>query len=155
MVAVKKTRRGARDHIATIARHVDPIELIQASLSSKKVARQSPVLAALHRAVDGALVVALLVVALMAALTLHWQHLWTIAFTRLETTRDLAHRLTDSTAMLERHLLQRKNLPERMVPTKVSNLIYLDPPISYSRKDVQRELSLLSGFKDYPTTYGY
>ena len=38
------------------ARSAGTLELIQGSLSPRKVARQSPVLAGLHRAADGALI---------------------------------------------------------------------------------------------------
>ena len=67
-------------------------------------------------------------VAVLAGLTLHWQHRWTLSFNRLESTRSLAHRLTESTAVLEQHLLQRSERPSLLVPTKVANLVYLNRP---------------------------
>ena len=67
-------------------------------------------------------------VAVLSGLTLHWQHRWTLSFNRLESTRSLAHRLTESTAVMEQHLLRRTTRPSRMVPTKVANLVYLDRP---------------------------
>ncbi len=67
-------------------------------------------------------------VAVLAGLTLHWQHRWTLSFNRLESTRSLSHRLTESTALMERHLLQASQRPSQLIPTKVENLIYLKRP---------------------------
>ncbi len=132
MAAVNQTRADTSGFSVSATPSRGPLELIQGSLSSRKVSRQSPFLAGLHRSVDGALSGVLIAVALMATLTLHWQHRWTEAYKRLDTTRTLSNRLTESTAMLERYLLQRASLPMAMVPTKVSNLVYLERPISKS-----------------------
>ena len=43
-------------------------------------------------------------------------------------TRLLAHRLTESTAVLEQNLLRGTSRPEDLVPTKVVNLVYLEQP---------------------------
>ncbi len=97
-------------------------------MSSARVARRSPVLGSLHRVADGTLLGVLTATAVLAGLTLHWQHRWTVAFNQLESTRTLAHRLTESTALLEQHVLRGTSQPQRLVPTKASNLIHLDRP---------------------------
>jgi hypothetical protein len=97
-------------------------------MSSARVARRSPVLGSLHRVADGTLLGVLTATAVLAGLTLHWQHRWTVAFNQLESTRTLAHRLTESTALLEQHVLRGTAQPQRLVPTKASNLIHLDRP---------------------------
>ena len=102
--------------------------IIQGSLSARRVARQSPLLAGLHRASDGSLVGVFAAVLVLSGLTLHWQHRWNLAFRQLERTREMSHRLTESTAMLEQHLLERSSGPRQMVPTTVANLVYLDRP---------------------------
>ena len=97
-------------------------------MSAGRVARQSPLLGGLHRLLDGTMFGVVAAVAVLAGLTLHWQHRWTLSFNRLESTRSLAHRLTESTAVLEQHLLQRSERPSLLVPTKVANLVYLNRP---------------------------
>ena len=104
------------------------LELIQGSLSAGKIARRSPLLGGLHRLMDGTLLGVVGAVAVLAGLTLHWQHRWTLAFNRLESTRTQAHRLTESTALLEQHLLRSTTQPAALVPTQVANLIHLDRP---------------------------
>ena len=155
MVAVTKSHAGFNDYQALRSRAVRPLELIQGSLSSKKVARQSPLLAGLHRIADGALIGVVVAVAMMAALALHWQHRWTSAFNELEKTRILAHRLTDSTSVLERHFLERSRLPNSLVPTKVANLLYLDPPRSRSEKLEEKKSSYSRQIEGLPIYYGY
>ncbi|HGY5545239.1 MAG: hypothetical protein AB8A41_08075 [Prochlorococcus sp.] len=155
MVAVPKPIPVPAERGVSRARSAGTLELIQGSLSPRKVARQSPVLAGLHRAADGALIGVLMAAALLSAFTLHWQHRWTMAFSRLETTRSLAHRLTESTAMIEGHILKQTNLPQSMVPTKVANLLYLDRPVNTSGLDRSAESHLLSQMMDQPINHGY
>lgn len=97
-------------------------------MSSSRVARRSPVLGSLHRVADGTLLGVITATAVLAGLTLHWQHRWTVAFNQLQTTRTLSHRLTESTALLEQHVLRATAQPQRLVPTKASNLIHLERP---------------------------
>ena len=104
------------------------LELIQGSLSAGRIARRSPLLGGLHRLLDGTLFGVVGAVAVLAGLTLHWQHRWTLAFNQLESTRTLSHRLTESTAVLEQHLLRSTRQPSALVPTQVANLIHLDRP---------------------------
>ena len=105
-----------------------PLELIQGSLSAGRIARRSPLIGGLHRVADGSLLGVFAALAVLAGLTLHWQHRWTVAFQRLDATRLLAHRLTESTAVLEQNLLRGTSRPEDLVPTKVVNLVYLEQP---------------------------
>ena len=104
------------------------LELIQGSLSAGKIARRSPLVGGLHRLADGTLLGVFAALAVLSGLTLHWQHRWTMAFQRFETTKLLSHRLTESTAVLEQHLLESTTRPASLVPTKVANLIHLDRP---------------------------
>ncbi len=133
------------------------LHLIQSSFSSKKVSRQFPLLAGLHTAIDGALFGVVISVALMSALALHWRHLWTVAFTRLEMTRDLSHRLLDSTAMLERNMLNREVAYLRMRPTKAEDLIFLKSPflIAEENKNKKTLKTILTRINFYPINYGY
>ena len=104
------------------------LELIQGSLSAGRIARRSPFLGGLHRVADGSLLGVFAALAVLAGLTLHWQHRWTVAFQRLDATRLLAHRLTESTAVLEQHLLRGTSRPDGLIPTKVVNLVHLEQP---------------------------
>ena len=120
-------------------------ELIQGALSAGRVARRSPWLGGLHRVADGTMLGVLAAVAVLAGLTLHWQHRWTLSFNRLESTRSLAHRLTESTAVLEQHLLRGTTRPSRLVPTKVANLVYLNRPAA---AEPISEVSMLPSFDE-------
>ena len=91
----------------------------------------------------------------LSGLTLHWQHRWTVAFRQLEGTRTLSHRLTESTAMLERHLLEKTNLPSTMVPTKVSNLVYLDRPETNADAPKGDHLAMIQSWMNQPIHQGY
>jgi len=140
-----------------IARSSGPLRLIHGSFSPRKVARQYPVLAGLHRATDGALWGVLVAVLMMSALSLHWRHLWTVAYTQLEMTRELTHKLKSSTAMLEQHLLKRARFPLSMVRTDAAKVHYLDnPDISNSLNQTDSvKHSLFKRLVSYPVNYGY
>ncbi len=131
------------------------LELIQGSMSAQKVARQSPLLAGLHRVADGSLCGVVLAVVALSGLTLHWQHRWTMAFQTLEDTRNLSHRLTESTAMLERHLLETASRPGVVVPTQVSNLVYLDRPEAEIKTTPPSQLAMIQAWFDQPIEQGY
>ena len=131
------------------------LELIQGSMSAQKVARQSPLLAGLHRVADGSLCGVVLAVVALSGLTLHWQHRWTMAFQQLEDTRNLSHRLTESTAMLERNLLEKASLPGAVVPTQVSNLVYLDRPETATPEKSSEQLAMIQSWLDQPIQQGY
>ena len=132
-----------------------PFEVIQGSLSARRVARKSPLLAGLHRTADGSLIGVFAAVLVLSGLTLHWQHRWTLAFRQLEMTREQAHRLTESTAMLERHLLERSQTPKKMVPTTVANLVYLNRPSSVSTKPGIDHLAMLGSLMERTIHHGY
>ena len=78
-----------------------------------------------------------------------------MAFRQLEMTRDLAHRLTESTAMLERHLLERSQTPKQLVPTTVANLVYLERPSSISAKPEIDHLAMLGSLMERTIHHGY
>ena len=64
---------------------------------------------------DGALIGVIVSGICMTSLTLHSQHLWTLNFSRLQITRDLSHRLEESTAILERYFLKSASYPQSMI----------------------------------------
>ena len=109
----------------------------------------------MHRTADGSLIGVFAAVLVLSGLTLHWQHRWTLAFRQLEMTREQAHRLTESTAMLERHLLERSQTPKQMVPTTVANLVYLDRPSSASTKPGIDHLAMLGSLMERTIHHGY
>ena len=98
---------------------------------------------------DGTMLGVVAAVAVLAGLTLHWQHRWTVSFNRLESTRSLAHRLTESTSVMEQHLLRRTSRPSDLVPTKVANLLYLKRPAQTPIPPA--EVSLLPSIDDLMT----
>lgn len=155
VVAVPQLRTSQPDPTGSLPRQDNPLGVIQGSLSASKVARQSPVLAGLHRVADGSMVGVLLAVAVLSGLTLHWQHRWTMAFSRLEATRTLVHRFTESTAMFERYLLKGTTLPEAMVPTKAANLLYLNRPATRTSVTAPATSALLNQLMDHPINPGY
>ncbi len=104
---------------------------------------------------DGSLVGVFAAVLVLSGLTLHWQHRWTLAFRQLEMTRELGHRLTESTAMFERHLLERSQTPKQMVPTTVANLVYLERPSTASTKPGIDHLSMLGSLMERTIHHGY
>jgi hypothetical protein len=108
------------------------LELIQGSFSARRVVRQAPWLAGLHRASDGLLVALGLSMVGLTALTLHWQGQWTTSFEQLESTQVLEHRLQESTAVLEQHHLEMARRPGLLVPTSLQRLIHLPSPSARS-----------------------
>ena len=157
MVAVAKLRPSFPESVVPITRSSRSLRLIHGSFSPRKVARQYPVLAGVHRATDGALWGVLVAVLMMSTLSLHWRHLWTVAYTQLEMTRELTHKLKSSTAMLEQHLLKRTSLPLSMVRTNAAKLFYVDnsdTASSFNSYDLDKH-SLLKRLVFYPVHYGY
>lgn len=151
MVAVPQSQPSSAERKASSG----PFEVIQGSLSARRVARKSPLLAGLHRMADGSLVGVFAAVLVLSGLTLHWQHRWTLAFRQLEMTRELGHRLTESTAMFERHLLERSQTPKQMVPTTVANLVYLERPSTASTKPGIDHLAMLGSLMERTIHHGY
>ena len=105
-----------------------PIGFANSFFSSKQVNRKFPIQAALHVILDGALLGVLTIVAIMSAVALHSQYLWTNSFTKLEITRDLNLRILESTSILESYLLKNQKLSKSLVTTKAEDLIYVDRP---------------------------
>ncbi|WP_259701300.1 MULTISPECIES: hypothetical protein [Synechococcales] len=99
-------------------------------MSARKVARQAPVLAGLHRMADGLLLALGGTMVGLAALTLHWQSAWTESYQRLEAAQLLEHRFQESSAVLEHHHLAMAKRPGQLVPTNIQKLIYLPSPDS-------------------------
>ncbi len=155
MVAVKQPRSIPQELEMRRPRSTRSFELLQGSLSTRKIARHSPVVASFHRVVDGILLGVFIATTAISALTLHWQNQWTLAFTRLEGTRSLAHRFTESTAALESHLLNRNSMPDFIVPIKVSNLLYLDHPSKAIDNFGIDNPSLISRISKIPIRHGY
>lgn len=93
----------------------------------------------------------------MSAISLHAQHLWTLSFSRLEASRDLIHKLKESISILESHFLESKNLPDLMVETKTSDLVYLERP-DLNRRLINNVLTpqeYLNKFIYSPVKHGY
>ena len=110
-----------------------PLALLQGALPTRKPEDlHVPSLTRLHHVADVTLAGASLALLVMVCLTLHWQERWTLKFTNLDRTRLLTHRLTETTAMLEQHLLEHGQLPQQMLLARADDLIYLDRP-SYTQ----------------------
>ena len=135
-----------------------PQRLLNSVFSSKQVQRKFPVQAALHIALDGALIGILTTVAIMSSVVLHSQYLWTKSFTKLEKTRDLNRRILESTSIIEGYLLKNKKLSRDLVPTKAEDLIYVDRPKTEETKnlfDFTFKSSLLERISTFPIKSGY
>jgi hypothetical protein len=104
------------------------LKLIQSSMSARRMERQAPWLAGLHRLSTGALVGIGLSMLGLSALTLHWQNRWATSYRDLEATKVLEHRLQESSAVLEQHHLGAVRRPGLLVPTSSVNLIHLSEP---------------------------
>tara|TARA_Y100001968_G_scaffold106116_1_gene95982 strand:- start:133 stop:558 length:426 start_codon:yes stop_codon:yes gene_type:complete len=131
--------------------------IFKRSISNKKLSRQFPLLAALHRLTDGALIGFVCTVVAMSAISLHAQHLWTLSFSRLETSRDLIQKLKESISILESHFLESESLPEVLVETKTSHLIYINQPDASSRLtgDVSTFHDYWNKFISFPVNHSY
>jgi len=122
-VPVRQTAEGQRNPVRR------PLQLIQGSLSARRIDRHSPWLAGLHRISDGTLAGLGLAVVGLSALTLHWQGQWTRNFQTLEAAQRLEHRLQESAAVLEQHHLAMTRKPALLQPTSSEKLIYVNPPL--------------------------
>ena len=111
----------------------------------------------MHRCIDGALLGVIIAVAIMSTIALHAQYLWTISFSRLESTRDLSDNFLESTSILEGYLLKDSTLPKYMVSTQSKDLIYLERPKfnEILLKDESENLSLYKKLLSYPVNNGY
>tara|TARA_Y100001968_G_scaffold23069_1_gene18114 strand:+ start:52 stop:516 length:465 start_codon:yes stop_codon:yes gene_type:complete len=135
-----------------------PKKLVNSVFSSKQVQRKFPIQAALHIVLDGALIGILTLVVIMSSIALHSQYLWTKAFTKLETTRDLNRRILESTSIIEGYLLKNQKLSKYFVPTKAEDLVYVDRPKPEEIKkllDQTFKNRLLKKISSYPVKSGY
>ena len=107
--------------------------------SSKQVHRKFPIQAAIHKALDGALVGVLAILVIMSSVALHSQYLWTKSFNKLEMTRELNRRILESTSILEGYLLKNQKLSRDLVPTKAEDLIYVERPSSKNTKSLVKD----------------
>ena len=106
---------------------------------SKQVHRKFPIQAAIHIALDGALVGVLAILVIMSSVALHSQYLWTKSFNKLEMTRELNRRILESTSILEGYLLKNQKLSRDLVPTKAEDLIYVERPSSQNTKSLVKD----------------
>ncbi len=134
--ATTRTQRRVAEHRS--------LQLIQGSLSARKVERQSPWLAGLHRISTGFLAGLGLSVVGLSALTLHWQNQWASSYGQLEAAKSLEHRLQESAAVLEQHHLSAVKRPGQLVPTSSEKLIHISEPVTIRRNSV---LPLLAGIQ--------
>ena len=104
------------------------LQLIQGSLSGRKLERRAPWIANLHRATDGTLAGLGLCMLALSALTLHWQNQWGVSYQQMEASQVLEHKLQESSALLEQHHLGAVKRPGWLVPTSSEKLIYLPSP---------------------------
>ncbi len=136
---------------------VPTVTWLARSFTVKRISRKYPILAGLHRGIDGGLIGVIFCAALMSFVALHSQYLWTRSFSRLEITRDLTHRLEESIAGLERYLLASVMMPKVMVQATSSDLLYIDSPRKMSDKKLNDSFRKRSHkrYNEFPITRGY
>ena len=128
------------------------LQLLQGSLSGRKVERRSPLLAGFHRAADGTLVGLGLCMLTLSGLTLHWQTQWGRNYEQLEASQELGQRMQESAAVLEQHHLGAVKRPGQLVPTNSENLIYLP---SVQKSPQSQAAALLTSIQMAPIRSGY
>ena len=128
------------------------LQLLQGSLSGRKVERRSPLLAGFHRAADGTLVGLGLCMLTLSGLTLHWQTQWGRNYEQLEASQGLGQRMQESAAVLEQHHLGAVKRPGQLVPTNSENLIYLP---SVQKSPQSQAAALLTSIQMAPIRSGY
>ncbi|WP_216904558.1 hypothetical protein [Synechococcus sp. CCY 9618] len=128
------------------------LRLIEGSLSARRIERQAPWLASLHRISTGALVGLGLSMLGLSALTLHWQNQWAHSFTQLEASKTLEHRMQEASAVLEQHHLSVVRRPGLLEPTSSEKLIHLPEPKAPRPRS---PLPLLAGFQLRAIPAGY
>lgn len=118
-VAQRKAQRQKRN-----------LELLQGSLSAKRVERQAPWLAGLHRVADGGLVATGVAAVVLTGLTLHWQNRWGNDFRDLNAAQELQHRVQESISSLEQFHLLKAQQPGALVATRSEDLVFIPQPPS-------------------------
>lgn len=104
------------------------LQLVQGSLSARRVERQSPLLASLHRISTGVLAGLGLTVVGLSGLALHWQNVFAANYAQLQASRTLEQKLQESAALLEQHHLAAVRRPGQLVPTSSEQLIHIERP---------------------------
>lgn len=104
------------------------LALVQGSLSARRVERQSPLLAGLHRLSSGVLAGVGLSLLGLSGLSLHWQNVFAGNYAQLQASRTLEQKLQESSALLEQHHLGAVRRPGQLVPTSSEKLIHLERP---------------------------
>ena len=123
----------------------------------RQLKKKYPHLVFLHKVIDGALLGVLTGVIGVAIISLHYQHLWSLSFIRLESTKNLIQKSRESISLLERNYLSKNIKSKNVVKTKSSDLIYLEKP----NLDINNKtnLNLVRNFIDrffyYPVEQGY
>ncbi len=128
------------------------LRVLQGSLSARRVERQSPLLAGLHRITTGVLTGLGVSVVGLSALSFHWQSVWAANYNQLQASRSLEEKLQESAALLEHHHLSAVRRPGQLVPTSSQQLLHLaPPPVTAS----SRGLSLLATLPRQAIPAGY
>jgi hypothetical protein len=128
------------------------LRLIEGSLSARKIERQAPWLANLHRISGGVLAGLGLSMLSLSALTIHWQNEWARSFAELEASKTLEHRMQEASAVLEQHHLSVVRRPGLLEPTSSESLIHLPEPQSGRAR---ASIPLFAGFQLRPFPAGY
>ena len=143
---------GSADRPVRRGRRSVSLEVLQGSLSARRVERRSPLLAGLHRISTGVLTGLGVSVVGLSALSFHWQSVWAGNYNQLQSSRMLEQKLQESAALLEQHHLFAVRRPGQLVPTSSQQLLHLvPPPVSTS----SRALSLLAALPRQPIPAGY
>lgn len=133
-------------------RRTASLQLLEGALSARKVERQAPWLADLHRLTTGALAGLGITVLGLSVLTLHWQNEWARSYTELDAAKTLERRLQESAALLEQHHLSAVRRPGQLVPIRSENLIHLSQP-PQSRSQGIRPLLAGISLRQMPAGY--
>jgi hypothetical protein len=128
------------------------LQLVQGSLSARRVERQSPLLAGLHRLSSGILAGLGLSLVGLSGLSLHWQNVFAGNYSQLQSSRSLEQKLQESAALLEQHHLGAVRRPGQLVATSSEKLIHLERP---GLRPASGSLSLLANLPRLPIPPGY
>ena len=133
------------------------LSLLRSPFSRSNVLKKYPLISSFHRGIDGALFGVIVSGICMTSLALHSQHLWTVNFSRLQVTRDLIHRLEESTAILETYFIKSASSPDSMVATKADDLLYINRPQRRQTffKDSWATITNLFAPISHPVVQGY
>ena len=128
MVLCREVIHPGRQARRSMARLQRPAELLQLSLSARRVRHRAPWLASLHRTVDAILLGSGLCGLVLGAMVLQGQRHWTGTYRRLQASRALEQRLVEATNLLESHLRDTSAGERGMVSASSSDLVFLTAP---------------------------